>query len=92
MTIERQEVHTLVDRLAPSQLAAVHRLLEVMLDPVSRAIANAPTDDEPETEGEHRAVAEATEWLKQNKPIPFEDVLADRGLTLDDVKNHKESE
>ena len=92
MTIERQEVHSLVDRLAPSQLAAVHSLLEVMLDPVSRAIANAPTDDEPETEEERRAVAEATEWLKHNKPIPFEDVLADRGLTPEDVKNYKESE
>ena len=92
MTVERQEVHSLVDRLAPSQLAAVHSLLEVMLDPVSRAFANAPMDDEPETEVERRAVAEATEWLKHNKPIPFEDVLADRGLTLDDVKNYKESE
>jgi len=92
MTIERQEVHSLVDRLAPSQLAAVHGLLEVLLDPVSRAIANAPTDEEPETEGERRAVAEGTEWLRHNKPIPFEDVLADRGLTLEDVKNYKESE
>ena len=92
MTIERQEVHSLVDRLAPSQLAAARSLLEAMLDPVSRAIANAPTDDEPETEGERRAVAEGTEWLKHNKPIPFEDVLADRGLTLEDVKNYKESE
>lgn len=89
---EKQEVHSLVDRLAPSQLAAVHVLLEAMLDPVSRAIANAPTDDEPETEGERRAVAEAAEWLKHNKPIPFEDVLAERGLTPEDVKNHKESE
>jgi hypothetical protein len=92
MGIQRQEVHSLVDRLAPSQLAVVHNLLEVMLDPVSRAIANAPTDDEPETEKERQAVAEATEWLKHNKPIPFEDVLANRGLTIDDVKKHKESE
>ena len=49
MTIERQEVHSLVARLAPSQLAAVRSLLKVMLDPVSRAIANAPADDEPES-------------------------------------------
>ena len=92
MTIERQEVHSLVDRLAPSQLAAVHSLLEVLLDPVSRAIANAPTDDEPETDAECRAVAEGTEWLKHNQPIPFEDVLADRGLTPKDVKDFKDSE
>ncbi|PYV14409.1 MAG: hypothetical protein DMG21_18225 [Acidobacteria bacterium] len=92
MTIERQEVHSLVDRLAPSQLAAVRSLLKVMLDPVSRAIANAPADDEPETQTEREAVAEATEWLKHHKPIPFEDVLADRGLTPKDVKDFKDSE
>ncbi len=63
-----------------------------MLDPVSRALANARIDDEPETDQERRAVSEATEWLKHNQPIPFDDVLADRGLTVEDVKNHKEPE
>lgn len=91
MTLERKEVHSLIDRLAPSQLAAVHSLLEAMLDPVSRAISNAPEDDEPEAEQERRAVADATEWLKHNKPIAFKDVLADQGLTLEDVKDHKDS-
>jgi hypothetical protein len=44
-------------------------------------------DDEPETEEERQAVAEATEWLKHNQPIPFEQVLAGMGLTLEVVKN-----
>jgi len=92
MIVERQRVHSLVDKLAPTQLAAVHSLLAVMLDPVPRAVANAPIDDEPETEQERQAVAEADEWLKHNQPIPFEDVLADFGLTMEDVKNHKEPE
>jgi hypothetical protein len=92
MNIERQEVHSLVDRLAPSQLAAVHNLLEAMIDPVARAIAGAPVDDEPETPEERRAVSAATEWLKHNSPFPFEEVLADFGLTIDDVKNYKEPE
>ncbi len=87
-----QQIHELVDRLAPSQLAALRGLLQVMLDPVSRAIANAPVDDEPETEQERQAVAEADEWLKHNQPIPFEDVLADFGVTLEDVKNFKDPE
>ena len=86
MNVERQEVHSLVDQLANSQLAAVHGLLEVMLDPVSRAIAAAGIDDEPETAEERLAVAEATEWLKHNQPIPFETVLADFGLTMEDLK------
>lgn len=90
MSGSREHAHELIERLAASQVAAVVGLLEAMLDPVSRAIANAPVDDEPETEEERQAVAEATEWLKHNKPIPFEEVLADFGLTLADVKGHKE--
>jgi hypothetical protein len=86
MNAERQEVHSLVDQLAISQLAAVHSLLEGMLDPVARAIAGAEVDDEPETAEERQAVAEATEWLKHNEPIRFEDILADFGLTPRDLK------
>ncbi|MDQ6699391.1 MAG: hypothetical protein M3Z36_04310 [Acidobacteriota bacterium] len=56
-------------------------MLAAILDPVSRAIANAPIDDEPETEPERQAVAEADEWLKHNKAIPFEQVLTDFGVT-----------
>jgi hypothetical protein len=92
LTQERRQAHALLDMLTAKKLNAVRSLLEVMLDPVSHAIANAPIDDEPETEEERRAVAEATEWLQHNPPIPFEEVLADFGLTLDDVKNYKEPE
>ncbi len=87
----KQQAHELLDRLAPDQLAAVFNLLQVMtLDPVARAIANAPVDDEPESEQERQAVAEADEWLKHNRPIPFAEVLADFGLTIEDVRNYKD--
>ena len=89
---EKRQAHELIERLTPGQVSAVVGLLEAMLDPVSRQLAAAPLDDEPETEEERQAVAEATEWLKHNKPIPFEDVLADFGLTLEDVKKHQDSE
>jgi len=36
----REQAHELIDRMAPSQVSAVVGLLETMLDPVSRAIAN----------------------------------------------------
>jgi hypothetical protein len=90
MSDTRQHVHELIDRLPAPQLTAVARLLEVMVDPVALAIASAPIDDEPVSEEERRAVAEADEWLKHNEPIPFEDVLADFRLTLEDVKNHQD--
>ena len=89
---EKRQAHELIERLTPSQVSAVVGLLEAILDPVSRKLAAAPLDDEPETEEERQAVAEATEWLKHNKPIPFEDVLADFGLTLEDLKKHQDSE
>jgi|SRR5580700_3514892 hypothetical protein len=35
-----------------AQVSAIVQMIEAMLDPVSRAIANAPIDDEPESEAE----------------------------------------
>lgn len=81
---ERQQAHAYLDRLAPEQLSAVRGLLETMLDPVSRALANAPIEDEEVSADEEDAVAGAREWLKHNKPIPHEEVLAEFGLTTED--------
>ncbi|MBS1826573.1 MAG: hypothetical protein JST93_14755 [Acidobacteria bacterium] len=87
----RQQAHELIDQLAPGQLAVVVNLLQVMtLDPVSRAIATAPVDEEPEPEQERQAVGDADEWLERNQPIPFEEVLSDFGLTIEDIRNRKE--
>lgn len=81
---ERRQAHAYLDRLPPEQLSAVRGLLETMLDPISRALANAPIEDEEIGADEERAAAESREWLKHNKPIPHEEVLAEFGLTADD--------
>ncbi len=83
-TDTRTHVHALVDQLPPVQLAAVETLLQSMLDPLSMKLALAPIDDEPFTEADRQAIAEADEWSKHNKPIPMEDVLAGFGLTMVD--------
>ncbi len=85
---ERRQAHAYLDHLPEAQLSAVRGLLETMLDPVSRALANAPMEDEEIGEEEERAVAEAREWLKQNPGIPFEQVVAELGLTMEEVKNY----
>jgi hypothetical protein len=85
-TQERQRAHVYLDLLPPAQLSAVRSLLETMLDPVSRTLANAPIEDEEISEEEERAVAESIEWLKHNKGIPHEEVLAEFGLTMDDFE------
>jgi hypothetical protein len=42
LTHEKQQLHELVDRLAPGQVHAVRGLLQATLDPIWRAIASAP--------------------------------------------------
>jgi hypothetical protein len=83
-TDARHHVHALVDQLPPLQLAALEGLLEAMVNPITCKLALAPLDDEPFTEEDRLAVAEADEWRKHNDPIPLEAVLADFGLNMAD--------
>jgi hypothetical protein len=88
MSNPKERAHELIERLPPSQLTAAIGLLEAMLDPVSRAIAQAPLDDEPVTAEEQKALAEADEWLEHHKPIPHGQVLADLGITPAEIDNY----
>ena len=84
---EKQHAHELVERLDAAQIPTAVRFLEFMLlDPVSRALATAPYDDEPLSDAERRAIDEANEWLKHNEGIPHEEVLAEFGLTVKDFE------
>ena len=86
MANTKEHAHELIDRMAPGQIAAVVGLLEIMLDPLARSLANAPFEDEPISEEETRAVAASKDWLKDHKPIPNEEVLAEYGLTSEDFE------
>ncbi len=77
---ERKQAHAYLDHLPDTQVSAVRGLLESMLDPVSRALANAPVDDEPVTKEEERAVAVARESLKRNGSIPHAEAMRRLGL------------
>jgi hypothetical protein len=90
MAADKQHAHKLIELLSPSQVPAAVGMLESLLDPVARAIANAPIDDEPVTEEEERALAESREWSKHNKGIPHEQVLAEMGITQEEIDNYKE--
>jgi hypothetical protein len=83
---DKEHAYELIDRLPPTQLSAVVGLLEAMLDPLARSLANAPFEDEPISEEETRAVAASKAWLKNHEPIPHEDVLAEFGLTSEDFE------
>jgi hypothetical protein len=87
MDDQKEHAMQLLNHLAPDQVAAIVRLMEVLLDPLSRKLANAPIEDEEISEDEERAVAEAREWRRDNKPIPHEEVLAEFGLTMADFEH-----
>jgi hypothetical protein len=86
MANTKEHAHELIDRMAPGQIAALVGLLEIMLDPVARSLANAPVEDEPISEEENRAVAASKAWLKDHEPIPHAEVLAEFGLTSKDFE------
>ena len=87
---QKQHAHGLIERLAPEKLTAVVGLLELLLDPLDRALAAADLDDEPVTEIERRDIEVSREWFKHNEGIPFEHVVAKLGLTMEEVAKYKD--
>lgn len=81
-TQEKQQVHELIDRLAPSQVTAVRGLLEVMLDPAAHV-----ADDEPVTEEDRRRLHDGQAWFakRDGKGIPMGEVLSEFGLRPEDI-------
>jgi hypothetical protein len=90
MSDARDHAHELIDRLAPTQLSALVGLLEAMLDPVSFAIANADFDDQSLSAGAEKALEEAREWSKHNEAIPQARVLAELGISQEELEDLEE--
>ncbi len=90
MNNAREHALQLLNHLAPEQVAAVVHLMEVMLHPVSRKFAGASPEDEEISQDEEQAVSRSKEWFKHNEGIPFEQVVADLGLTMDHIHEHKD--
>lgn len=84
---EKHHAHELIERLPDSQIATAIRFLEFMLlDPVARAVATAPTDDEPVTEQDRQRFDAGQVWFAQRggKGTPMKEVLAEFGLKPED--------
>ena len=72
----KEELYSLVDDLPDSELHAARRYLEYLRstgDPVLRAFLEAPDDDEPETEEERAAMAEAHEDFRAGRVVPHDE-------------------
>lgn len=74
------KAHELIDQLGPGQLAAVVHLLEVMID-----------EDDELTKEDRRAIADSREYFRQNPQggVSFEEMVADCGFTMDQIRKHK---
>jgi hypothetical protein len=58
----------------------------MLFDPVARALATAPSDDEPVTEADRRRFHAGETWFapRGGKGIPMEDVLSECGFKSGD--------
>jgi hypothetical protein len=81
-TVTRAELHALVDTLPDSELDEAKRYLRGLntTDPVLRSFLLAPLDDEPETDEERTAVAEAREASARGEVFTLEEVRRELGL------------
>ena len=88
VTNPKQQAHELIERISTAPASAVVGLITSMLDPVDRAIANAPFEDEEISEEETRAVAASKAWLAEHpgEGIPHEEILREFGLSPEDLQ------
>jgi hypothetical protein len=91
ITVSKEHAHALLDRVPPDQMDAAVRFLEfLLLDPVARAAATAPADDEPVTEEDRRRILEGKAALARGEQgMPMEDVLAEFDLKMEDFRPRK---
>lgn len=85
MNTEREELHRIIDAIPEEKLSAIGKLLKdavevVIDDPVRRALANAPLDDEPETEEEKQAVEEGKADIRARRTLSTEELKRELGL------------
>src|SRR6266700_257220 len=82
MTADKHRAHAPADRVPADPMTAAVRFLEfLLLDPVNRALATAPVEDEEISEEEEQAVARSKEWFQHNEAFPsFGRVATDPGF------------
>ncbi len=78
MTV-KERLHTAVETMSDEEAqAALRTLAESSGNAVAWMLDHAPLDDEPETEGERRAIAEAHADRERGiQPVPLESVIAE---------------
>lgn len=88
----RADLHRILDEIPETEIPGVRRYLEyvrdVSLDPVQRALKNAPLDDESITNEESTRIVSANEDLNAGRTISTRQLK--RSLGLNDTSNKRE--
>lgn len=72
----REQAHALLDLLPPAKLGVVRSLLEVMVD-----------DDEELSDEDRRALRASREYFHNGGPgVPFEQLVADLGFSMQEIR------
>lgn len=82
MSDTRQHAHELIEQMPEAQLSALVGLLETFVTP--------PLEDEEISEEEERAVARSKDWFEHHPGTSFEDVVAELGFTMGQIRSHGE--
>ena len=83
----KRQIKDLIDGMPPAELLVIKRFVQYvrdMEDPFLRNLAEAPWDDEPLTDEDIAALAEAKEDIKAGRLIPHEEVMRELGLRTDE--------
>ena len=83
----KRQIKDLIDGMPPAELLVIKRFVQYvrdMEDPFLRNLAEAPWDDEPLTDEDIAALAEAREEMKAGKLTSHDEVMRELGLRLDE--------
>ena len=81
----RTKLHGLIESLPSEDIPTALRILEALNSSSNSgpmALRDVPFDDEPETEEERAAVAEARREIEEGKGIPHDEVMRRLGLAF----------
>jgi hypothetical protein len=77
--MSRDTLHDLVDRIPEEELPAAKRFEYLTVNPAYRAALSAAPDEEPVTEADAAAIAQAGEEVRAGKVISHDEILRDFG-------------
>jgi hypothetical protein len=77
---QREQAHSILDGLPAEKLLAVRNLLEVLVEPLPRSLANAPVEDEELTPETMAALNRASDSIDRGEFVTHEEVLREFGL------------